>query len=71
MIAKTLALSPCCKAGTDDDDDIVLPLGVDNDRDSALNLTDRDESILILRLDAVVDLQVILLGLKELSGLSE
>lgn len=71
LVAIPLALSTCCKAGSDDARNIVLPLCVDHDRDSTMNLADRDRSILVLRMSDAEDLQVVLAALNELCGLSK
>jgi hypothetical protein len=71
MLAKAFALSPCCEAGPDDTNHIDLPFCVNNDRDAAMNLANRDESVLILLVRDIENLQVILPLLKELYGLGE
>lgn len=71
MLAVAFLLPLCSEAGSYDADKILLPLRIDDDRNSAIDLTNCDESILNVRVSGIKDLQVVLAAAKELRGLRE
>ena len=59
------------ETGANDSNDVFIAFGVDDDHESPLDGTDRDEAILEVGVFAVEDLQVVDTGFEEPSSLSE